>query len=1127
MHTPPADKKDTVRSPILDNRLYGKVGEKLYDLIKDGADLSFVSAYFTIYAYERLRSKLDKARRFRFLFGEPSFIQALDPKKTIAQQFKIAERGGIQLKNQLRQKQVARDCAQWFEREDVEVRSLRAPHFLHGKCYHIRNDLGSKDQHAIMGSSNFTVSGLGLNGNGNMELNMELDSRLEKEDLLKWFDQLWEDTKRTEDVKSEVLRYLQRLYMDYDPQLVYFKTLFELFKEYLEQLAQEKIIDQHTGFYETVVWKKLYEFQKDGVTGVINKIKQYGGCILADSVGLGKTFEALAVIKYFELQNANVLVLCPKKLSDNWKVYQASVNDTRNLLAEDKLGYKLLHHSDLTRLGGESNGINLDTFNWSNFDLVVIDESHNFRNQVKSKQDEDGKVERYSRYDKLMEEIIRKGKNTRVLMLSATPVNNTLKDLRNQIYFITHNRNDALKRGAGITHIGDTIKAAQQAFTKWTEKSPENRELAELMEKLPASFISLLDSLTIARSRKHVKNYYQDSQVGEFPIRLRPKSETPAIDLEDNFLSHDKINHEISDYKLSLYNPTYYVKQEHKAAYEERLGTSVPGFSQEKREQYLIGMMKINFLKRLESSVNSFERTMDNTINKINGLREELKAAKQKLSENPHLKLYQYFTAKDLEESEGEEMDELFTSRLQFNIAHMEVDAWLKDLKSDHDQLSILRDAAARVTPERDAKMAHLKKLVQDKVQQPINEGNKKVLIFSAFADTARYLYDNLHGWALDELGLNCGLVLGSGQNKTTFMPPGYERGVTDFDTLLTYFSPRSKRRSEMKHLAKEGEIDLLIATDCISEGQNLQDCDYLINYDIHWNPVRVIQRFGRIDRLGSINKEIQLVNFWPTDDLDQYINLKHRVEARMALVDVAAGGDDNVLTEKQLENLIKDDLKYRDKQLKKLKDEVLDLEDMGESVNLSDFNFDQFRQELLNFLESNRDKMKGLPLGIQSIIPAPGGDHDAAQDKPFTQREMKIIQPGAIFCLRLKNPQDSQNQLNRLHPHYLVYIREDGKVRYAFTQPQQILEMYRKLCFGQKKVYRELSDLFNQQSEQGQNVSQYGDLLNRAVEDIQQRMGKGTLRKLFESREAMVSMDIKQDDPQMQYELVTWLMIK
>lgn len=1000
MATPPPIKKDKKDSPILDNREYGGVGRRLKEMIEEGADLAFVSAYFTIYAYQQLQDQLDAARSFRFLFGEPAFIQGIDPAKTQAQQFEIAGNGQVFLRNQLHQKQVAKDCARWFEREDVAVRSLKRPQFLHGKCYHIQNHKPQQHDHAILGSSNFTISGLGLNGKrGNMELNLEMDSRMERKELLEWFNELWKDDQRTEDVKEEILKYLARLYKDYDPQLVYFKTLFELFKDYLEQLQQEQDLDRQTGFYDTVVWNKLYDFQKDGVTGAINKIKRHGGCILADSVGLGKTFEALAVIKYFELQNANVLVLCPKKLSDNWKVYQAAVNDTRNILAGDQLGYKLLHHSDLSREGGESNGINLDTFNWSNFDLVVIDESHNFRNQVKSKRDENGKLVRYSRYDKLMEEIIKKGKKTKVLMLSATPVNNTLKDLRNQIYFISHNRNDSLKRSTGIANLGETLKTAQKVFTRWTEKDANKRSIADLMERLPAGFIHLLDHLTIARSRSHVQRFYHDARMGQFPVRLKPISESPEIDLEDEFPSYQKIDKEISEYRLCLYNPTHYVKKAYKEEYEARMGQQVQGFSQEKRENFLIGMMKINFLKRLESSVESFERTMENTIEKIKKLRKELKNAKELKDQHPNINLQDYFSAAELKESEDVDLEALFTSRLEFNIAHMEIDAWRKDLKRDLDQLTALRNAAKSVTPERDAKMARLRALIQQKVQNPINDGNPKVIVFSAFADTAQYLYEHLHTWAKEEMGLESALVMGSGENQSTFRPKGYTRTATDFDNILTYFSPRAKHRDQMPHLAQEGEIDLLIATDCISEGQNLQDCDYLINYDIHWNPVRVIQRFGRIDRLGSTNKAIQMVNFWPTADLDQYINLKHRVEARMALVDMAAGGDDNVLSEEQLQTLVAEDLKYRDKQLKRLQDEVLDLEEMGESINLTDFNFDQYRQELLSFLEANREKLEATPIGIQSIVPAPGGGHATNPPIYFRKTKSRSSSPASSFA--------------------------------------------------------------------------------------------------------------------------------
>lgn len=1096
---------------IRDNYTNGSLGEYLSERIKPDSRLAFVSAYFTIYAYEKLSNQLDNIEELRFLFGDPSFLINLDPDKSESKAF-ILDDSKIELGNRLQQKLVAHECAEWI-RSKTQIRSVKQKGFLHGKLYHIENN-GVNE--AILGSSNLTVSGLGMGNRSNIELNLEVNDKRDREDLKRWFDELWVNTALVQDVKEEVLRYLEQLYIDKPPEFIYFKTLYHIFEKFLTDEEAKQILRDDIKMFDTGVWKMLFEFQKDGVKGAINKLLKYNGCIVADSVGLGKTFEALAVIKYFELKNQNVLVLCPKKLRDNWTIYK--VNDQLNPFNKDRYRYDVLSHTDLSREGGYSGDINLETLNWGNYDLVVIDESHNFRNDTKGRRNEEGEIIRKSRYERLMDDIVKAGVRTKVLMLSATPVNTNLRDLRNQIYFATESSDDAFKDSMGIASLRDTIADSQRRFTLWADpKNNPNRNVKDLLEQLPSSFFKLLDGLTIARSRRHVERYYKKEmhRIGPFPKRLKPYSLAPNIDLKGRFMSYDRLNHEISEYELSLFNPSRFLKVEYRKEYEEK--ARIRGFrvfTQAKREFFLIGMMRVNFMKRLESSIKSFEITMERTIAKIESLESRIDRFKKFKAENPDLDFdeLQVETLEDEELQEALEVGEKFT----YKMAHLNLDDWLTTLRKDKEQLSILHAAAMDITPDRDAKLTELKKLIEEKVKHPTTtrdgRANRKVLLFTAFADTAEYLYNNLRDWARSDLGVNIALVTGgTRENQTTLTPKGFQR-QTEYSSILANFSPISKNRNKMQNMPQGEEIDVLIATDCISEGQNLQDCDYLINYDIHWNPVRIIQRFGRIDRIGSTNEAVQLVNFWPTDDLNNYINLKHRVEARMALVDVAATSEENVLQMDDLQDLIKEDMRYRDKQLLRLKDEILDLEDFNENVSLSEFTLDDFRLELARYIEANKEQLENAPFGLYGVVP------------PLP--EFQQIQPGVVFCLKQKGETSASDKVNPVQPYYLVYIRDDGTVRYSFTQTKQILEIFRLLCLEKKEAYVELCKVFDEQTAQGRDMSKYTDLLRKSVQSIVSTFKRRALRSLTEGREALLVPQTSQPQEVEDFELVTWLVI-
>jgi SNF2 family DNA or RNA helicase len=974
-------------SGLKDNHRRGKVGEFLDAKIQAGSLLSFVSAYFTLHAYHALRDALERAHSLRFLFGEPRFVGAMDRDDKESRKFRLTE-SGLSLGNQLSQKKLAAECADWIERK-VEIRSVTRTGFLHGKMYHVQD---GKVAHAVLGSSNFTVPGLGLLSSGNnIELNLVVSDDRDRDDLLQWFNELWNDKTLVEDVKDRVLAELARLYGNKSPQFIYYLTLFHLFRDFLDGTRELDENLRRVALPDTGIWRALFSFQKDGAKAAINKILACNGCILADSVGLGKTYTALAVIKFFELKNERVLVLCPKKLVRNWSVYRS--NSTLNPFEKDRFRFDVLHHTDLSRETGVSNGITLADLNWGNYDLVVIDESHNFRNNALATQRPGDQKPRRTRYQRVMEDIIASGVRTKVLLLSATPVNNQLADLRNQISFIAGGdvaRDDkadaAFKESLGIATVRDTTRKAQTHFTNWAKRKPGERRTRDLLHALGGDFFKLLDGLSIARSRRQIADYYQAEmkRLGGFPHRPPPLALHPPIDLQQRYLSFEELDKKIGALELALYHPTSKLRDDlPEAVRAQYLDKIHGGFTQEGREGILISMMKINFLKRLESSVDSFRLTLARTIEKIDTLEKRLAAFEAHLDANPDLDFDSLVPAA-FEDPDFDGEDFTIGGKRRIHLGHLKLPEWFAAVRQDRRQLEALLAETEAVTAERDGKLAELRAIIEKKAAAPgINKDGepiRKVLVFTAFADTAKYLHRELLPWAR-KLGLHVALVVGDGDNRTSL-------GTTDYDDILTNFSPRAKRRAEQpqRFPNQTEEIDLLIATDCISEGQNLQDCDLLINYDIHWNPVRIIQRFGRIDRIGSRNAEVRLVNFWPVADLDRYLNVKHRVEARMALVDLAATQTDNLLEPGQIEELIKEDLLFRDRQLKRLKDEVLDLEQLDDSVSLTDFSLDEFRLDLLAYLESRRDEMEQAPPGLYAVVPP--------------ESKLAACQPGALFCL-------------------------------------------------------------------------------------------------------------------------------
>lgn len=1083
-----------MKSGIRDNRSRGTAASFLKEKVRAGSELSVVSAYFTSFAYTRLAETLDEIGQLRFLFGEPRFLDSVEAENLNPPAFSLDE-DGLTLSDGLRKSGSATQCAQWI-REKAEIRSIKRAGLMHGKLYHVHD--GKRD-HALVGSSNFTLKGLGLTDEPNIELNLIVDSDRDRDDLLAWFNELWADETLTEDVKDEVLGRLERLYRHNAPEFVYFKTLYHLFSQYLadQTIEEERLNDAR--FTETAIWQMLFEFQRDGVGAVRAKLDRYGGCILADSVGLGKTFVALAVIKWFELRNQRVLVLCPKKLRDNWTEFLVQNNSETNPLLADRFAYTVLSHTDLTRTSGKVGDMNLGSINWGNYDLVVIDESHNFRTASRGKSNGGDSDYRPSRYEKLIQDVIGSGIKTKVLMLSATPVNNDLSDLKSQLDLVLASKPDAFL-DLGITNFGGMIGDARRKFKEWAKTGGKDRDA--LIGRLPPALFSLLDGVTIARSRRHVERHYASAMetIGHFPSRERPVSVFAQIDTDGEFPAFAHVHDEISALRMALYNPLSFVHAEHKYRYD-------PGgnFDQGNRERFLIGIIKTGLLKRLESSVNSFGISMARLCDRIDRRLADIEAFKSGQSK----------TLTDLEipdDVEGdEELEEAFEvgGALKYNLAHMDLDGWAGALRSDRTLLEQLRSAAFGVTPDRDAKLAELKKILLDKFRTPTINGAgepiRKVIVFTAFSDTAQYLYNELVPFA-EPQHVKAGLVTGGGETKATL-------GKARYQDILTNFAPRAKKRAAMKSLPQDAEIDLLIATDCISEGQNLQDADLLVNFDIHWNPVRLIQRFGRIDRIGSLHNSIKMINFWPTQDLNHYINLKGRVEARMALVDLSATGEDNILAD--VKDAAEADLKWRDKQLLRLKDEVFDLEDEPEGVTLAEFSLEDFRADLLHFSRHNEGALEDAPIGISAIAPTDG--------------EGAAFDPGVIFCLKRKGDKlpEGQKPIGGLDPFFLVYVRANGSIRHGFAAPKTILDAMRALCLGRTEPIVHLCDAFDRETDKGQDMLGYDAIARAAVEAIKSNYAGRALSALAANKGGKLADAKAQPRSEGDFELITWLIIK
>lgn len=1039
-------------------KLINNVTETLKDdlsvEIHEGSKLSIAAACFSIYAFQELKKQLTSIDELHFIFTAPTFVT--EKAKKEKREFYIPrlnrERNlygtefEIKLRNELTQKAIAKECAEWIKKKAV---------FKSNKSNEDMMGFMNVDDKNYMPITEFSTVGLGCErGNNAYNYIQKIEAPMSSA-YLSLFDQLWNDKSKLQDVTDEVIDSITAAYNENAPDFIYFVTLYNIFNEFLEDISEDELPNEATGFKDSKIWSMLYNFQKDAALAIINKLEKYNGCILADSVGLGKTFTALAVIKYYESKNKSVLVLCPKKLANNWNTYKD--NYINNPIASDRLGYDVLYHTDLNRTHGQSNGLDLDRINWGNYGLVVVDESHNFRNGGKIVENPDEET-KDNRYVTLMKKVIRAGVKTKVLMLSATPVNNKFLDLKNQLALAYEGHTDFIDDKLNTNRsIDDIFKNAQRAFNTWSKWEPCDRTTENLLKMLDFDFFEVLDSVTIARSRKHIQKYYDTSDVGTFPKRLPPISLRPHLTDLKEAINYNEIFEQLMLLTLTIYTPTHYILPSKMEKYAELYGDNKVnvGFTQANREQGIRRLTAINLMKRMESSVYSFNLTLKRIKELIESTIDTIDRFDKHSSVN--LDLTDISNVDEFDD-EDQNTDDLFSlgKKVKIDLADMDYVSWRESLAKDAEVLELLTLMVGDITPEHDSKLQELYRVIDDKITHPINEGNKKIIIFTAFADTAGYLYDNVSKYVKSKYGLNSAMVSGSVDGRTTCPKL---RG--DLNTVLTCFSPISKDRDLFDSIPK-ADIDILIATDCISEGQNLQDCDFLINYDIHWNPVRIIQRFGRIDRIGSRNAVIQLVNFWPDVTLDDYINLKAKVETRMKIVDMTATGDDNILSDEE-----KTDLEYRKALLQRLQDEVVDIEDMSSGISIMDLGLNEFRLDLLEYIKTHPELEKA-PLGLNAVA-------KSTADAPN----------GVIFVLKNRTNSINIDNQNRLHPFYMVYIADDGTVIYDHLSPKDMLDKMRLICKGKTEPIPEVYVPFNKETKDGKDMKKLSALLEDAIKSI------------------------------------------
>jgi len=972
---------------ILDNEKHLKVHEWIVKYTEEGT-IDIVTGYFTVGALAYLSQQVNqKIAKFRLVLGDIVNLDQVDDRPLDLLNENITIEAALNLSR------LAQEAVDFLKQDKVKAKTLE-PNFCHAKCYLFEpSKKDDRNKYFISGSSNLTEAGIGKKQTNNLELNIaETGNNSQYKELVEWFESLWNNpqahkektilakdgTSKKIDFKQYLIEAIAKIFIEYSPRDIYFKILFELFGNQILEIENDPEFNRQIGRLEnTAIFRSLYKFQEKGVLSLIRMLQKYDGAILADAVGLGKTWSALAVMKFFQMQGREVILLCPKKLENNWRRYK---EDQASKFEVDKLKFFMRFHTDMNNSRLESYNDRADKFFRDDKPkLIVIDESHNLRNH------------KANRYKFLVEQILQKNQDVKVLLISATPINNSLNDVRNQFKLMVQGNVHGYETKLGVRNIDHSFKQAQTIFNDW--RKDKNPKIGDFIKKLSGNdFFRLTDSLLVARTRKMVESQETDLT---FPVKNKPVNLFVTPHQLGNFETFEELFDHFPP-MLSGYQPAFYL--------DDESGVKKDVLRDDKlRDRFLVKMIYILMVKRLESSWFSFYSTVEkikdhhqNALDKIKSY--QTNKAKAVLLEN------------DVIDLDNDQNDDDFTEAVEeytlgkkrpINIADIDaagsLDKFKEDLKKDLDALDNLyvnlQKFDAKINKE--VKKPHQIKSCDDKLKELIaqiikkcnsgaNNHNQKVVIFTVYRDTAEYLFKQLQARGFDKIAIASGT--GSYSDDSDHKQ--------SMEAILERFAPYTKLFREKEwtfESEKEGleafaewqewikenhpkthqklskPIDILIATDALSEGQNLQDADMVINYDIHWNPVRIIQRMGRIDRLGSPNEQIFGINFWPSENINSYLNLQGRIEQRMAAMKLAGSEVDHQFSDSFAKMAHDEDFdrKMNDRMIEQMSITWDDIEVSDQGLGFDSLSLERYRQDLLAEFNRDKDKYRQMPKGV------------------------------------------------------------------------------------------------------------------------------------------------------------------
>lgn len=1128
---------------IIDNENKNKkVHEWISEYTEEGT-FDIVTGYFTIGALAWLSKEVnEKISGFRMVLGDIVNFDAESNRPLDLLNEDITIEAALKL-NKLSQ-----EAVMFLKQDKVLVKTLE-PNFCHAKSYLFNPEKDERNKYFITGSSNLTEAGFGLKFAHNIELNIgETGNNHQYKELCEWFATLWENKKTHKvktliapdgkeskvDFKQYLINEIERIFIEYTPKDLYFKVLFELFGNQMLEIENDPEFNRQIGRLEnSVIYNTLYDFQKKGVLSLIRMLQKYNGAILADAVGLGKTWSALAVMKFFQLQGREIILLCPKKLEHNWNRYRRN-QDSR--FEKDQLDYFIRFHTDMCEDRVETYYDRGDKyFTNDKPKLIVIDESHNLRN------------DKSNRYKFLVEEILAKNEDIKVLLLSATPINNSLTDIRNQFKMMVQGKVHGFDESLGIRNIDYSFRTAQRAFNEWRQEPQP--VISEFIKKLPANFFTLTDSLIVARTRAMIEG--AESKFS-FPLRAKPVNlfVTPAklgnIETFEELFEHFPP-------MLSGYQPSFYLEEEKEKGEKKNILTD-----EKQRDRFLVKMMYILMVKRLESSWYSFFSTVgkikdhhQNALDKIIRFQEGIQDDNLNDMYNTEL-----FGEDDME---ADYQDLTLGKKRKVNLSDIDeagnLDYYKEDLKDDIKYLENLYANLERFEIQISKETKHHNNLRSDdtKLETLIHEINKKrisgknnsnqkVVIFTVYRDTAEYLFEQLKSRGFDKLAMvsGSGSLTSDSHEETNKFEPILERFAPytklymekewDFHTELkgidAYYEWEEwiEQNDQRTYKKLQNPIDILIATDALSEGQNLQDADMVINYDIHWNPVRIIQRMGRIDRLGSPNKKVYSINFWPSDNINTYLNLQGRIEQRMAAMRLAGSEVDHQFSDTFKEMAYDESLdqKMKNRMMEQMQVTFDDIEVSDQSLGFNDLSLEQYRQELLEEFLNNKEKYMRMPKGLYTGFKAD-----------------KTICPEDGIIALLGSPSKPPKALNHEYKVFdLIYINKQGEQ--VLLNQKEVLEAlthhrenerfvpYLVDC-GEENTINELAQSLKRWLEkQAYNEEKQEDGTNKKTmgieaKDILSKLRKGDKKAISRVKENVKVNEKFQLD---NFDLITWFIV-